>query len=161
MTNPAALVATAFQPVLITTFGRAARDGGRLRPLLGRIVGLAVIGAVVISALAVALVAGTGRWWLPADQLPAVSYLVLPAIVAVGWVMIGQPAGALIRVLHLGRQSMIGQLIGLAVTLIAVALLLPQGILRFAWALTVGTAATMIATYALILPHLTADRTES
>ncbi|WP_068397070.1 hypothetical protein [Kribbia dieselivorans] len=158
VTNPAALVATAFQPVLITTFGKAVREGHRLRSLLARIVGLAVVGAVVISAAAVAVVVGTGRWWLPADQTSAVSYLILPAIVAVGWVMIGQPAGALIRVLHLGRQSMAGQLIGLAITLAAVAVLLPHGILGFTWALTIGTAATMIATYALILPHLAADR---
>lgn len=147
--SPAALVATAMQPALISHFAREV-DPVRRRSLLGRSVVAASLAATLISLVGVTAVLLTGQWWIPADQRSLVSTLILPALVAVACVVVGQPGGALIRVQQLGRESLAGQLIGVLATVAAVVVLAPTGIVGFAWALTIGAGVTVFATYLLI-----------
>ncbi|UEL30564.1 hypothetical protein [Pseudarthrobacter sp. L1SW] len=153
--SPLALLGTAFQPGMIKVFG-----AGRDRKTLIRNLVIGVSACSVVACLmgvaAFWAVRVTGQHWLPKQQLQVVQELSLPVIVALTFVLIGQPGGAVIRVLRLGGLSLAGQVIGIAASAIAFYMvLINNGNLQdFVWAVSIGTIGTVVSTYILLGVHL-------
>jgi hypothetical protein len=156
--NPAATLLAAFQPELIRRFSRIVEPSGHLRDL--RKVGAAWVGlALLLSCFGFVM-----AWFLlPAligqEKSDQVSALLLPAFAGVLFVASGQPGGALIRCLRLGSISLTGQLMGLAISLVAILVALhEQSVVGTAWALALGSAATVVISYVLLFRYLMATR---
>lgn len=159
LVSPAALVGTAFQPALLTAFAEKTLRRDRRRLLLVAIAAFSAF-ATVIVALGLLIVGTTGHMWIPASQQPAVNELLLPSLAAVAFTVVGQPGGALLRVLRWGGLSLAGQAAGVAAGLILALWVLGQpgaGIAGFAWALAAGQAVTVVLTYVLMFRRLNVD----
>lgn len=160
LVSPAALVGTAFQPALLTAFAERTFRRDQRRLLLAAVAAFSAFAAVIV-AVGVLLVGTTGHLWIPAGQQQAVDDLLLPSLAAVAFTVVGQPGGALLRVLRWGGLSLVGQAAGLAAGLLLVLLVLSQpgeGITRFAWALAGGQAVTVVLTYTLMFRRLTVGK---
>ncbi|MEV8133627.1 hypothetical protein AB0O54_21110 [Pseudarthrobacter oxydans] len=156
LVSPAALVGTAFQPALIALFAEKTARRQRVRLLLGAVAGFSLFSGLIVAGgiLGVEL---TGHYWIPEGQHDAVDDLLLPSLVAVAFIVVGQPGGALLRVLRWGGLSLAGQAGGVAAGIILVLVVLGRdeaSITLFAWALSGGQAVTVILTYALIFLRL-------
>lgn len=152
LVSPAALIGTAFQPALIALFAENTGSRQRGRLLLRAIAGFSLFSGLIVAG-GILLVELTGHLWLPESHRETVHELLLPCLVAVAFTVIGQPGGALLRVMRWGGLSLTGQAGGVAVgtVLVLVALGREEGsIANFAWALSGGQAVTVVATYALM-----------
>ena len=154
--SPAALVGTAFQPALISLFAEKAGQHQRVRLLLGAIASFSLLSGLIVAGV-VLMVELTGHYWLPEGHHAAYDDLLLPSLVAVAFIVIGQPGGALLRVMRWGGLSLGGQTGGVAAGIILVLVVLGKeeaSITEFAWALSGGQATTVILTYSLIFLRL-------
>lgn len=159
LVSPAALVGTAFQPALLTLFAGTTRKRERCRLLLLAIAAFSAFAAVIV-AVGLLIVGLTGHIWIPPTQQSAVSALLLPSLAAVAFTVIGQPGGALLRVLRWGGLSLAGQAAGLTAGLVLALLVVGQPgnlLVQFAWALAAGQAVTVTVTYVLMFRRLNSD----
>ncbi|RDV08114.1 hypothetical protein DXK94_21080 [Arthrobacter sp. RT-1] len=155
--SPAALVGTAFQPALIALFAEKTARHQRVRLLLGAIASFSLFSGLIVAG-GVLVVELTGHYWFPEGYRAAFDDLLLPSLVAIAFIVIGQPAGALLRVMRWGGLSLCGQAGGVAAGIILVLVVFGMeeaSITQFAWALSGGQAVTVILTYTLIFLRLT------
>ena len=154
---PAALAGTAFQPALIADLAKKRPDGQRNRTLLRTIAGFSAFSGLIVAGCFTA-VHFTGHYWIPAGHRDTVTNLLLPSLVAIAFTVIGQPGGALLRVMRWGGVSLAGQAAGIAAGIVLVMVVLSgrdATIVHFAWALAGGQAFTVLITYALMFLRLT------
>lgn len=146
--SPIALLTTAFQPALIQRYSSSPTADFRRIFAISFLAAL-VVGAVMAS-ISIAAIWTWGDSFLPLDQIETVESLIIPLAVLVAMVVVGQPGGAIIRVRRLGNVSLWGQLIGVVISLIVCFLALPVGLVAFTWAMAVGAASTVGASYILL-----------
>lgn len=151
--NPIAVLGLAFQPTLIGLLSRQSiRDAVSLtkRLVLGAllIAGTIVIGAVLAQDYIV-------ERMVPRDMAEYVNNVWIPIAVVTVAVIVGQPGGALIRVLKLGGTSLYGQVVGAvcAYTSLAVLVLRPAPD-DLALAIAAGAITGVISTYAALVYSL-------
>lgn len=149
--SPLALLGTAFQPAMIKAFADHKDQRRVIRRLVMAIV-VCTLAALLVGGGALGAVMLTGHYWLPVAQTATVQSLALPIIVALGFVLIGQPGGALIRALRLGSISLSGQIVGLLGGAVAMGVIIAKGgeLIEFAWAVSAGTVSTVLGTYVLL-----------
>ena len=77
--------------------------------------------------------------------------LLLPVALGLAASFAGQPGGAFIRAYRLGKVSLLGQFLGLSVTVILALATLQSSVYTFALALSAGSLSTVVFTYSLLL----------
>lgn len=149
---PATLLGTALQPTLLRVFGRTDHRG--VNNLLLKAIGLFTVIGLTMGSISYAFFELFGRRVIPSSQYDLVAELVVPVILAIAFVVLGQPGGALIRVLRLGKISLWGQVAGIGIGSALVLLAASQNIHLMAYALAAGTASTVLVTYVLLVREL-------
>lgn len=149
MLSPMTLLTSAFQPSLIRLYA-SRRETGHLSKAVVGTVALSLSVGAVMTAIAIVGIDIFGRHLIPAAQADTVNRILVPMAVLLALVVVGQPGGALIKVFRFGGISLLGQVIGISVTLILCVLATQRDIQAFVWALAVGSATTVTATYLLL-----------
>ncbi|WP_404443826.1 hypothetical protein LG315_10545 [Microbacterium marinum] len=154
---PVALVATATTPAMIGLIS-GKRDPREQVVATARLlaVGLPVAGLLWATALLVLETAAGAL--VPPNQLVVVEGLLAPAIAAAALIVVGQPGGALIRVRRYAGVALSGQIVGVAIAWVLALTAVNSGLVAFAWALAIGSLATVSITYALLVWRLLRDR---
>lgn len=147
--SPMTLVTSAFQPSLIRLYA-SRRKAGNLAKAVAGTVALSLSVGAVMTLVAVAGVDILGRYLIPPNQVDAVNQILVPIAVLLSLVVVGQPGGALIKVFRFGGISLLGQAVGISVTLVLCILATHRDIQAFVWALAVGSATTVTSTYLLL-----------
>jgi len=144
--SPMTLVTSAFQPSLIRLYASRRKAGNLAKAVVGT-VALSLSVGVVMTIVAIAGVDILGRYLIPPNQVDAVNQILVPIAVLLSLVVVGQPGGALIKVFRFGGISLLGQAVGIGVTLVLCILATHRDIQTFVWALAVGSATTVTSTY--------------
>ncbi|MDV2976880.1 UNVERIFIED_CONTAM: hypothetical protein Q9R71_06820 [Actinomycetes bacterium ARC8] len=147
--SPMTLVTSAFQPTLIRFYASRKNSGKIAAVLVVTILGSAAI-AACMTVLALWAIKTFEALVIPETQRSVVESILLPMVVLLGLVVVGQPGGALIKVLRMGGASFWGQAVGSCVTLFLCVVAAQQNIQAFVWALALGSASTVLGTYLLI-----------
>lgn len=155
--SPMTLLTSAFQPTLIH-FYAARRGSGRVFRMLFATIAISTLVAGLMMLVALWGINAFGAYLIPEGQAEVVASILLPMGVLLTLVVVGQPGGALIKVQRMGAAGLWGQVVGACVTLAFCLLAMQLGIQAFVWALAVGSASTVLATYVLILVTLARSR---
>lgn len=147
--SPMTLITSAFQPSLIRLYASRKSAGG-LAKIVAATVGLSLAVGGVMTAVALVGISFLGKYLIPPEQVDGVMKILLPTAVLLSLVVVGQPGGAVIKVFRFGGISFLGQAIGIVVTLVLSIFATSRNIEVFVWALAVGSATTVTATYLLL-----------
>ena len=155
--SPMTLLSSAFQPNIIRYYASKSGSRGVGKRLLATIaISVAVASAMTLVAWLAILNFGSSL--IPASQAPVVHSILLPTIILLSLVVVGQPGGALIKVHRLGGAGLWGQVVGTCATLSFCLLAVQYDIKMFVWALAAGSACTVSGTYLLIAVTLRSVR---
>lgn len=149
---PATLVGTSLQPSLLRHFRKTAHED--IGHHLAKAVAVFLLIGIAMGSISLIVFSLLGRGIIPAGQYNLAAELVLPVVLAVTFVVLGQPGGAVIRVLRLAKISLWGQLLGVVVGVGLVLIASAHSIHLMAYALAASTATTVGATYVLLVREL-------
>lgn len=155
--SPVTLVTTAFQPKLLVSMAAV----GNLRSFRQSLIHAMWIFTFIACSLGVLVFSSfdaISDLILPTEFQQAVQQILLPIVVLLSLSVVGQPGGAAIRVLRLGQVSLVGQLIGVVVTIALAVMTLQASFTLFVWALAIGASTTVTASYVLLFLHLRMPR---
>lgn len=147
--SPMTLLTSAFQPNVIRYFASKSGSRGVARRLISTIA-ISVGVASAMTLVAWLAILNFGSYLIPSSQASIVNSLLLPTIILLSLVVVGQPGGAVIKVHRLGVASLWGQIVGTCATLSFCLLAVQYDIQMFVWALAAGSACTVGGTYLLI-----------
>jgi hypothetical protein len=149
---PVATLASAFQPAVLTLYARGA-GGQDDRARMARLLALSAVACILLLPLGLAIASALVGSVLGPRGVSVAPFLV-PAVVAVAGGVMSLPGGAVLRVRRLARVSFLGQMIGTVAGVGFAMAGLMAGPVGFAWALTAGALATVLASYLLLLQRL-------
>lgn len=147
--SPMTLVSSAFQPTLIRFYASRRNSKSLFRIVLAT-VGVSSVVAAGTMLVALWVIKAFGTHLIPDGQSAVVNSILVPMVVLLSLVVIGQPGGALIKVKRLGGAGLWGQMFGTCATLVFCVIATQYSIFAFVWALAAGSAATVFGTYVLI-----------
>lgn len=151
--SPITLLTTALQPrMLVSLAGRKAAVSPRRYLVLLILVFCGL--ACALGAATVTLFDPVSNILVPSEYRTAVGGILMPLVILLSTSVVGQPGGAMIRVLRLGRISLAGQISGMVATVVLALIALQFTFLHFVWALCVGGIITVASSYFLLFVHL-------
>lgn len=151
--SPITLLTTALQPKLLMFFGQFHKTAILSRHLR-RAIFLFSLASAIMAVLSWLIFPVVAHPLIPDAYRSDTGAVLIPLLVLLAFTVIGQPGGAVIRVLRLGRLSLTGQLVGVAVTIILALVALHFSLVQFAWALSLGGVTTVIGSYILLSSYL-------
>lgn len=149
MLNPLAVLALSVQPTLIALLARRTAESA-IR-MTYRMFALALLGAALVTVIAVASRSLLVDTLVPPDMSELVTAVWIPVVVSIVAVIVGQPGGALIRVLKLGGLSLAGQVLGTiaayASLMLVIAIAQP---VQISLSIALGSTVSVLGTYLLL-----------
>lgn len=147
--NPVAVLALSCQPTLIKWMAHQPKP--QVLRAVRRLVIAATAGSTLIVTIAIYAKSAVLTILVPADMASVVSAVWIPVVLSVIAVVVGQPGGALIRVLKLGGASLTGQVCGTATAYTALVVVMCWGQpAQISIAIAAGGIGSVVVTYLLL-----------